>query len=107
MSDFFIGGSIGFTSAIITAIIQYLINRKREVESPTRPGCIFIITGALGCLGLIMLTTSWFLTGSVNPAIPPGIGVILGFFLGFGLMIFARLLLGFKMEMPKSRDIHS
>lgn len=75
-------------SAIIGALVDYLIGRRRhdkqEVSGP--PGCLMLVAGGLGITGMIVIFLSWLLTGSITLAVIAGAGVLLGFFVGFAFL---------------------
>ncbi|MCP5094566.1 MAG: hypothetical protein GY943_03315 [Chloroflexi bacterium] len=86
-----IGAGVGLISAIIGAIIDYrFISRNRkeqaELENGRLPGCIFLVSGSLGFLGIVVIFLS-FLVESVKRALIAGLGVGLGFFVGFVIMM--------------------
>jgi hypothetical protein len=87
LEAFFIGGGIGLASAIIGALIDYRVTRRRDPNAEKRtPGCIFLVPGALGLLGLLVITASLLMSGEVARVLVAGLGVGVGFFLGFVLM---------------------
>ncbi|MCA9928867.1 MAG: hypothetical protein KC419_10335 [Anaerolineales bacterium] len=91
-----LGGMIGLASAVIGAIIDYRILQRRRAqeteESSGPPGCIFIVSGTLGLLGLCVIAVS-LVVQSLGRALVAGLGVMLGFFGGFLLMLLLWMLL--------------
>lgn len=84
---FLVGLTIGFTSSAIGAIIDYrAIQRKNEAEESHTPGCMLIMSGVLGWMGIVVVGISLFLQ-SLNRALIAGLGVFLGFFAGFLVML--------------------
>jgi ABC-type transport system involved in multi-copper enzyme maturation permease subunit len=84
-----IGTGVGLSSAIVGAIIDYRISKKRnkeESENGRLPGCIFLVSGSLGFLGIIVIVLS-FIAESVGRAFTAGLGVGFGFFFGFVFMM--------------------
>lgn len=84
-----IGAGVGFCCAVVGAILDYRLaarNRKaNEAENGRLPGCIYIVSGSLGVIGIIVIFLS-FLVHSLGRALVAGLGVSAGFFLGFLLM---------------------
>lgn len=86
--SFFIGVAIGLTSAIVGAIVEYLIVRRRGDEQVERlPGCMLLVSGALGGVGLVAIGFSLITSGQVVRMLITGLGVGVGFFSGFVLMM--------------------
>lgn len=86
--SFFIGVAIGFTSAILGAIVEYLIvRRKRDQQTERLPGCMLLVSGALGGVGLVAIGFSLITSGQVVRILITGLGVGVGFFSGFILMM--------------------
>lgn len=93
ISYFLIGGAIGLLSAVIGALVDYLIGRRRPVnETGGPPGCLMLVTGGLGGTGFIVLVLSGLLTGSIWLAVIAGLGVFAGFFLGFTALFVGSVL---------------
>ncbi len=88
LQSFFIGLAIGLASAIIGAIIEFLIIRQQgEREAEERlPGCMLLVSGALGGIGLLVIGFSLITSGEVVRMLITGLGVGAGFFSGFVLM---------------------
>jgi ABC-type Fe3+ transport system permease subunit len=90
LQSFFIGLAIGLASAIIGAIIEYLIVRQRdEREAERLPGCMLLVSGGLGGTGLLVIGFSLITSGEVVRMLITGLGVGVGFFGGFVLMMLA------------------
>ncbi len=84
---FLVGLTIGFTSSAIGAIVDYrVMQRKDTAEESHTPGCMLIMSGILGWVGIIVVGISLFLQ-SFNRALIVGTGVLLGFFAGFLVML--------------------
>jgi hypothetical protein len=93
LQSFFIGLAIGLASAIIGAIIEYLIVRQRgDREAERLPGCMLLVAGALGGTGLLVVGFSLITSGEVVRMLITGLGVGVGFFSGFVLMMLAWFL---------------
>jgi hypothetical protein len=91
--ELLIGGGIGFISATIGALLQYRVSqRKKREDEDVLPGCMFLVMGTLGFIGVLMIVISFILTGSLTRALRPGVGVAAGFFSGFGLLVILWLL---------------
>lgn len=77
---------MGLSSAFIGAAIDWL--RMRRLPDPNNgrlPGCLMLMVGALGFLGLVMFMITWVI-GRPRISIISGAGVIVGFFLMFVLL---------------------
>ncbi len=86
--SFFIGVGIGLISAIVGAIVEYLIVRRRGNQQAERlPGCMLLVSGALGGVGLVAIGISLITSGEVVRMLITGLGVGVGFFGGFVLMM--------------------
>lgn len=83
-----IGAGIGLVCAIFGAAIDYVVTRGRRAEDDeTRlPGCMLLMTGALGFMGLVTLSVSFVFYLTIWPAVWIGAGVMLGFFIGFSVL---------------------
>lgn len=93
MSHLFIGGAVGFASAVIGGALQYRISSKKNDSPRASPGCMFIVAGSLGLIGLLMAAASLLLTGGIGLVLHSGIGVLVGFFAGFALMVLVWFML--------------
>ena len=94
LQSFFLGLAIGLASAIIGAIVEYLIVRQRGDREPERlPGCMLLVSGGLGGVGLLVIGFSLITSGEVVRMLITGLGVETGFFGGFVLMMIAWFLL--------------
>lgn len=94
LQSFFIGLAIGLVSAIIGAIVEYLIVRHSGDREPERlPGCMLLVSGALGGVGLLVIGFSLITSGEVVRMLITGLGVGVGFFSGFVLMMLAWFLI--------------
>lgn len=84
---FLIGIIIGFASSVISAVVDYrIMQRRADREESSGPGCMFIVSGTLGWLGIVVVGASLFLH-SLNRALLAGLGVLVGFLAGFLLML--------------------
>lgn len=83
-SLFLIGGSIGFSVALLGAAADYWLHLRRGT-APARgmPGCLVYTIGGLVLAGIVALAASLLLTGGVWPALILGAGVLAAFYLGF------------------------
>lgn len=89
MQSFLIGLALGFVSAIVGAVVEYLIVRQRKdqaQETERLPGCMLLVSGGLGGLGLLAIGFSLLTSGEVIRMLITGLGVGVGFFGGFFLM---------------------
>ncbi len=90
LQSFFLGLAIGLASAIIGAIVEYLIVRQQgERESERLPGCMLLVSGALGGIGILAIGFSLITSGEVVRMLVTGLGVGVGFFGGFVVMTLA------------------
>jgi hypothetical protein len=95
LTYFLIGGGIGLLSATIGATIDFLIARRRnkDREEGAPPGCLMLMAGGLGLVGLFFIIASWLLTDSLRLAMVTGLGVLTGFFIGFAVLFIGSVLL--------------
>ena len=92
--SFLIGVGIGLTSAIVGAIVEYLIVRRQgEQQTERLPGCMLLVSGALGGVGMVAIGISLITSGEVVRMLITGLGVGVGFFGGFILMMAAWFIL--------------
>ena len=92
---FWLGSTVGLVCSIIGAAVEYQrarMRRRREEEEGALPGCMIMMAGALGFMGVVALVVSLF-TGQVKRAVLLGTGVGVGFLLGFAFMVGLWLLL--------------
>lgn len=88
LQSFFIGLAIGLVSAIIGAFVEYLIVRQRgDQETERLPGCMLLVSGALGGVGLLVIGFSLITSGEVVRMLITGLGVGVGFFSGFVILM--------------------
>jgi ABC-type Fe3+ transport system permease subunit len=90
LQSFIIGLAVGLVSAIVGAIVEYLIVRQRgdEAQETERlPGCMLLVSGGLGGVGLLAIGFSLITSGKVVRMLITGLGVGTGFFGGFVLMM--------------------
>jgi len=94
LQSFMIGLAIGLVSAIIGAIVEYLIVRQRgDREAERLPGCMLLVSGGLGGVGMLVIGFSLITSGEVVRMLITGLGVGAGFFGGFVLMMLAWFLI--------------
>ncbi len=102
--SFLIGLMIGFVSAIVGGVVEYLLVRQRGDEQPQEterlPGCMLLISGSLGGAGMLAIAFSLLVSGEVIRMLVTGLGVGTGFFGGFILM----MLLWFLFNQPDRPD---
>lgn len=92
LTFFLIGGAIGLISAVVGAIFDYYVNQPRNHHQENDPpGCMFIVAGSLGFAGLIAIVLSLLFTSSIQIAAVTGLGVLLGFFIGFSILFIAAI----------------
>lgn len=92
LTFFLIGGAIGLFSAVVGAIFDYYVNQPRNQRQENEPpGCMFIVAGSLGFAGLIAIVLSLLFTRSIRMAAVTGLGVLLGFFIGFSVLFIAAI----------------
>ena len=85
---FFIGITIGLASAVIGAVVEYLIVRRQGDQPAERlPGCMLLVSGALGGVGMVAIGFSLITSGEVVRMLITGLGVGVGFCAGFVLMM--------------------
>lgn len=97
--SFLIGLGIGLTSAIVGAVVEYLIVRRREDQQMERlPGCMLLVSGALGGVGMLAIGVSLITSGEVVRMIITGLGVGVGFFTGFVLMMLTWFFLNRRVQ---------
>lgn len=95
LQSFLIGLAIGLVSAIVGAVVEYLIVRQRgdsSQETERLPGCMLLVSGGLGGVGLLAIGFSLLTSGEVVRMLITGLGVGVGFFGGFLLMMMAWFL---------------
>jgi hypothetical protein len=93
LNMFMIGGGIGLVCAGLGAFVDFMVSRRRGAEENHLPGCMLLMTGALGFVGVVMLGVSYLFYQTFSPAFWMGVGVMAGFFLGFTFLFFAALLI--------------
>lgn len=76
---------MGATSAIIGAILDFLLAQRRHPDANRLPGCMILLSGALGVAGIVSLLAG-LLLGVFGRALLMGVGVSSGFLLGFLVM---------------------
>jgi hypothetical protein len=88
-----IGALIGLSSSSIGALIDYLLTKKRNNQKESiLPGCVLLVSGMLGLIGLCFTVTTFFLTGGLKLALLSGLGVLGGFTIAFMLLSLGWLL---------------
>jgi protein-S-isoprenylcysteine O-methyltransferase Ste14 len=91
ISYFWLGTLIGSVAAVIGAVVEYQRAEQRMTprDKPAEarlPGCMIIMAGAMGGVGVVALVAS-SLAGSPVPALVMGLGVGFGFFGVFILLV--------------------
>jgi len=87
-----IGGAVGLVSAIIAGFYQYRIARNgNETRTRGLPGCLMLVAGWLGLVGLLVAAVSLAFTGKLTLAVVSGLGVLAGFFAGSASMFILLL----------------
>ena len=90
---FLIGALVGLCGSGIGALVDYFIaKRQSNKKERVLPGCIFLVTGSLGLIGLLFTTVAFLLTGGVRLALLSGLGVLGGFTVTFMLLTLGWLL---------------
>lgn len=90
LQSFMIGLAVGLISAIVGGTVEYLIVRQRRDEAQETerlPGCMLLVSGGLGGVGLLVIGFSLITSGEVVRMLITGLGVGVGFFVGFVLMM--------------------
>ena len=101
LQSFLIGLGIGLVSAIIGAIVEYLIVRQQGTREAERlPGCMLLVSGGLGIIGLLAIGISLITSGEIGRMLVTGLGVGVGFFIGFVLMMLGW----FVIDRPASEE---
>lgn len=85
---FLIGLAIGGGVALLGGLIDYLLHLRRN-RAPRLgvPGCLVYMVGGLILAGIVALVVSLVTTGSATPALVMGVGVMVGFYAGFMLLV--------------------
>ncbi|MFQ5349378.1 MAG: hypothetical protein ACE5EG_02915 [Thermoanaerobaculia bacterium] len=83
-----LGADIGLAVAILGALVEYRLSFAKT-ETPERPRTpwIMLVGGLLCFLGLVATLLSLLVTSSLLPAVCMGIGVGVGFYSGFVLLL--------------------
>ncbi len=89
------GAAIGMVVAVLGAVFEYRLYLRRA-DAPQRPhtSLLHLIGGVLCFLGLVAVVVSLLLTSSIAPAVVMGIGVGIGFYGGFVVLLLVWLLRG-------------
>lgn len=98
LPPFWLGSIVGLACAAIGAAVEHQrvrARRGREDDENTLPGCMIMMVGALGFMGVIALLISLF-TGEMRRAVLLGLGIGAGFMFGFMLLAGMWLLLARK-----------
>ncbi|MBK8987521.1 MAG: hypothetical protein IPM39_15830 [Chloroflexi bacterium] len=92
LTYFLVGGGIGLISAVVGAFVDYFVGRRRRNDEEDHPpGCMLVITGILGVIGLAAMAVSLLFGGMVRIAVVIGLGVLSGFFVGFAVLFVGAL----------------
>jgi len=94
-----LGAGIGFISAVLGGIIEYQIGSKRREGEGGLPSCMLLVTGGLGFIGILVTGISWLVGREWGLPLVAGIGVGIGFFLGFIILLAIWILL-FSRKSP-------
>lgn len=86
-SLFFVGLAVGFICAVVGAFIDAMLARRRPAEESRLPGCILLVTGALGFTGVVVTVASLLLDGGLKRPFIVGSGVVAGFLGGFVILL--------------------
>lgn len=87
LDAFLIGAIIGTTSSICGALIDYFRLRDSKGEEASGvPGCIFLVSGGLGLLGIIVIVIS-FIAQNLGRSLWAGLGVLVGFTISFIVLV--------------------
>jgi hypothetical protein len=93
-----IGLIIGFSGSLLGALIDFMNSRRKGIDSIY--GSFMLITAGIinSIAGIIAITISLIITGSIWSAIIIGLGVLVGFAFGFLLIAGIWMLVGDKNE---------
>lgn len=85
---FLIGLAIGGAVALTGGLIEYSLHlrRKREPRFGV-PGCFVYVISGLVLAGIVAISGSLIYTGSIDPALTLGAGVLIGFYGGFLILL--------------------
>lgn len=86
------GAAFGLLVSIVGAVLEYRIFLRKS-DTPTRPhtSLLHLFGGVLCFLGLVAVVVSLVWTDSIAPALVMGIGVGIGFYAGFILLLMGWL----------------
>lgn len=89
LSPFWFGGGVGLICAVIGAVLEQ--RRWRSFSAPENdkrglPGCMPIMAGFLGFVGVVLLLISLFM-GGISQTMAMGLGVGAGFIAGFVVLV--------------------
>lgn len=91
---FLMGGGVGLFCAVLGAFVEYVLARRRGgKEDANLPGCMLLMAGMLGIVGLAAIGISYLLIGTVWLPIVVGAGVMFGFLCGFIVLFVVGLFL--------------
>jgi hypothetical protein len=101
---FLIGLGIGIAVALVGGMVEYLLHlRRRQGPRFGVPGCLVYTIGGLILAGIVALVMSFIMTGGIGPALLVGLGVMVGFYGGFILLVSLWLLLE-SLRSPADRS---
>ena len=89
LHPFWLGSGVGLVCSVLGAVVEYRRARQRSragEEARGLPGCMVMVTGALGFAGIISLGVSLF-SGQLRRSLWMGAGVGSGFAAGFVLLM--------------------
>jgi hypothetical protein len=102
---FVIGLILGVGVASIGGLVEYFLHLRRNREPRFGvPGCLVYTVGGLVLAGLVALVTSFIVSGSLVPALIMGIGVLIGFYGGFILLVGLWFLIDARASQLPSQD---
>ncbi len=86
MSPYWLGFMVGAMCAVVGALVEYLLARRRDPDADRLPGCMMLTAGALGLVGVASLILGLVLN-QLGRSLWMGAGVGSGFVVGFLLMV--------------------
>jgi drug/metabolite transporter (DMT)-like permease len=99
-NTFMIGIGVGLLSAILGGVLEFSISQRRAEGNGRLPGCMLLVTGALGFVGVMVTLVSWLFDHNLSRPLTTGLGVGIGFFGGFVLLMITWLLFFGRNEVP-------
>ena len=101
-----IGILIGLLGALLGAIVDRYYTQRRQADS--KMGGFLLITGGIfnTIVGTIAIIVSLFMTGSLKIALVLGLGVLIGFAVGFFILAALWIFFGKESENPAQQVNH-